>query len=209
MKLYYAETMNSWKTCAAARHLGLAIDFHRLDLRKGDQRTPAFLAVNPNGKAPALVDGDRAIWESNAIMCHLAARAGSNLWPADASGQVEVVRWFLWSSEHFSRYAGQLYFEHVIRPGFGFGDPDEKAVAEATGYVRKYAAVLDRHLSGRRHLLGDDLTLADFAVATTLPYAAEAKIPLADFPAVAAWHDRLMALPAWRDPFATGGDTTM
>lgn len=201
MKLYYAETMNSWKTCALARHLALDIDFHRLDLKKGEQRMPEFLDINPNGKAPALVDGDRSIWESNAIMCHLALSAGSDLWPRDER-QAEVIRWFSWSSEHFSHYAGNLYFEHVIRPAFGMGEPDAAAVTEATGYVRKYARILDGHLEGRPYLLGDDLTLADFAVATALPYAEQARIPIGDCANVVAWHERLMQLPAWQSPFA-------
>lgn len=123
MKLFYAETMNSYKTCAVARHVDLDVEFHRLDLKKGEQRAPEFLAINPNGKAPALADGDRTIWESNAIMCHLAIRAESDLWPR-GDGQVEVVRWFSWASDHFCRYAGQLYFEYVIRAEFGMGAPD-------------------------------------------------------------------------------------
>ncbi|MGE4251279.1 MAG: glutathione S-transferase family protein [Parvibaculaceae bacterium] len=200
MILYYAETMNSYKTCAVARHVGLDIEFSRVDLKKGEQRSAEFLAVNPNGKAPALVDGDVRLWESNAIMCHLAIKAGSDLWPQGAR-QAEVIRWFSWSSDHFSRFAGELYFENIIRAQFGMGEPNAEAVQEATGYVRKYARILNAHLDDRRYLLGADLTLADFAVATTLPYAREAKIPIEDFPAVQRWHDRLMDLPAWRTPF--------
>ncbi|MDW3207310.1 MAG: glutathione S-transferase family protein [Alphaproteobacteria bacterium] len=200
MKLFYAETMNSYKTCAVARHVDLDVKFHRLDLKKGEQRAPEFLAINPNGKAPALADGDRTIWESNAIMCHLAIRSESDLWPR-GDGQVEVVRWFSWASDHFCRYAGQLYFEYVIRAEFGMGAPDQETVEEALGYVRRYGAILDDHLENRAYLLGDTLTVADFAVATVLPYAKGANIPLSEFPAVERWHDRLMELPAWQSPF--------
>lgn len=200
MQLYFAKTMNSWKTCAVARHLALDIDFVRVDLKTGAQRAPDFLAINPNGKVPALVDGDLRLWESNAIMCHLAIKAGSGLWPDDG-GQVEVIRWLSWAADHYCRFTGELYFEHVIRAEFGLGNPDPEAVAEATQYALRYGAILDRHLTGRAYLLGDALTIADFAVATTLPYAEQARIPLDGFPAVRAWHDRLMALPAWRAPF--------
>lgn len=200
MKLYYAETMNSYKTCALARHVGLDIDFHRLDLHKGEQRSPEFLAINPNGKAPALIDGDYKLWESNAIMCYLALKADSELWPRD-DRQVEVVKWFSWSADHFCRFAGELYFEHIIRAEFGMGEPDPEAVEEALGYVRRYAAILNDHLENRTYLLDDTLTVADFAVATVLPYARDAKIPLAEFPAVERWYNRLMEIPAWRSPF--------
>lgn len=200
MKLFYAETMNSYKTCALARHVGLDIEYHRLDLKKGEQRTPAFLSINPNGKAPALVDDDRSIWESNAILCYLAMKANCDLWPSDER-QLDVIKWFSWSADHFCRFAGQLYFENVIRAEYGMGDPDPVAVDEATGYVHRYAAILDDHLKGRRFLLDDALTVADFAVATVLPYAQNAQIPIAEYPAMQGWHDRLMDLPAWRSPF--------
>ena len=200
MKLYYAETMNSYKTCAVARYLPLDIEFHRLDLKKGEQRSPEFLAINPNGKAPALVDGDLRLWESNAIMCHMAMKAGSDLWPRDER-QVEIIRWFNWSADHFCRFTGELYFENIIRAQFAMGDPDPEAVKDATGYVRRYAGILDEHLESRRYLLGDQLTVADFAVATTLPYARDAKIPIEEFPAVHRWHGHLMELPAWQSPF--------
>lgn len=200
MKLYYAKTMNSWKTCAVARYLNLGIAFHCVDLKQGEQRKSDYLALNPNGKAPLLVDGTQRIWESNAILCYLALKAGSDLWPRDER-QVEVIRWFSWAADHFSRFTGELYFEYVVRAEFGMGEPDPEAVKVALGHTRRYSRILDDHLAGRRYLLGDTLTVADFAVATTLPYAQAARIPIADFPAVQAWHDRLMELPAWRAPF--------
>lgn len=200
MKLHYAETLNPRKACAVARHLGSPVEFVRVDLAKGEHRRPEFLALNPNGKIPVLETEAGVIWESNAIMCHLAQAAGSDLWPGDAR-QIEVMRWLTWSSEHFTRHAGELYFEFIIKPMFGLGDPDTAAVDEAQGYVRKYAAVLDDHLGGRDWLVGERPTVADFAVAVTLPYAEDARIPIDDFPDVRRWHDRLNAFPAWREPF--------
>lgn len=200
MKLYYAETTNSYKTCALARLLEIGVTFQKVDLAKGEQRSEAFLAINPNAKAPALTDGAASIWESNAILCYLAMKARSPLWPGDER-QIDIIRWFGWSSEHFCRFAGQLYFEHVVRETYGLGEPDAQAVEEALGYFRKYAAILEAHLHSRKYLLGDDLSVADFATATVLPYAARAKLPLDEFSAVRKWHDRLMEMPAWRDPF--------
>lgn len=200
MKLYFSETLMPRKVCAVARHLGSPVEFVRVDLRKGEHRTPEFAAMNPNLKVPVLVHDGGSLWESNAIMCFLARAAGSELWPSD-DRQIEVVRWLSWDLQHFTRYTGELYFEHVIREEFGIGEPDPAAVEEATGYVRKYAQVLNDHLAGRRWLVGDGMTVADFAVAIALPYAARAKIPLGDYPEVARWHARLEELPAWRDPF--------
>lgn len=200
MKLYYSNTLSPHKACAVARHLNSPAEFVYVDLGQGEHLTPDYLAMNPNGKVPTLVDGDRTVWEASAIMCHLAAKAGSELWPRDER-QIEIIRWFSWDSDHFSRYSGALYFEHIIKARFGLGDPDEAAIEAALKDFRRYATVLNDHLSGRRFLVGDGLTVADFAVAVTLPYADRAGIPIAEFPDVRRWHDRLNELPAWREPF--------
>jgi glutathione S-transferase len=201
MQLYYFETLNPRKACAVARYLNSPVEFKRIDLGKGEQKSPQFLAINPNGKVPALSDGGLKLWEANAIMCYLAKAAGSELWPSDTAGQIDLQRWLSWNSEHFTRHAGSLYFQHLIKPRFLGQAPDAKAVEEATGFFKQFAQVLDDHLRDRPYLLGERLSLADFAVAVTLPYAQEAKIPVAGFPAIVRWHDRLTELPAWRQPF--------
>ena len=202
MKLYYAETTNPRKACVVAKYLGSPVEFVHVDLRKGENRTPEFLALNPNGKVPVLEIGGGSLWEANAIMCYLARIAGSDLWPND-DRQIEVMRWLSWDSQHFTRHAGSLYFQHIIKPAFGMGGPNPAAVEEATGFVKKFAAVLNDHLSGRDYLVGDGLTVADFAVAITLPYAERARIPLAGFTEIERWHGRLSKLPAWLEPFPT------
>ena len=123
MKLYYCETLNPRKACAVARHLPLPVDFVRIDLASGEHRRPPFLAINPNGKVPVLQDGDWSLWESNAIMCHLSDMAQADLWPHDRR-QVEVMRWLSWDSQHFTRHAGTLWFEYLIKPHLGLGEPD-------------------------------------------------------------------------------------
>jgi glutathione S-transferase len=201
MKLYFADTMNPRKACAAARYLEAPVIFVPVDLGKGEHKRPEFLAINPNGKVPALVDGEFRLWEANAIMAYLARKAGSDFLPTDDARLIEVMRWLSWDADHFSSHAGTLYFEHVIKPAFGAGAPDAAVVAETTARLRPFAAVLDDHLSGRAWLVGDAPTLADFAVAAALPWAEEARIPLGDYPAVARWHDRLNAISAWRQPY--------
>lgn len=200
MKLYYSETLMPRKVCALARHLQSPVELVPVDLGRGEHKTPGFAAMNPNLKVPVLKHDGGSIWESNAIMCFLARRAGSDLFPAD-DRLVEVTRWLSWDLQHFTRYTGELYFEYVIKPHFGIGEPDAAAVEEPLGYVRRYAKVLDDHLRGREWLVGDGLTVADFAVAVALPYAERARIPLDEFPEVARWHGQLNRLPAWREPF--------
>ena len=200
MKLYYFDVLNPRKVCALARYLELPVEFVPVNLGKGEHKTPAFLAMNPNGKVPVLVDGDTILWESSAILCYLARKAGSDLWPADER-QFEVLRWLMWDATEFAPQAGTLYFEHIIKSGFGAGAPDPAAVQKATEGFLRFAAVLEAHLHGRRYLLGNALSVADFAVAITLPYAQQAHLPLDNFPEIRRWHAELNALPGWREPF--------
>ena len=200
MKLFYSETLNPRKACAVAKYLNSPVEFVHIDLSKLENRTPEFLGINPNGKVPVLQDGKTTLWEANAIMCHLARMAGSDIWPDDER-QVEVMRWLSWDASHFTRFAGTLYFQNLVKPLLGFGQPDEAAVQEAQKWVRQYSAVLNEHLRGRDYLVGNAITIADFAVAITLPYADKARIPIGEFPEIVRWHARLNELPAWRDPF--------
>jgi glutathione S-transferase len=200
MKLYYTDTINPQKACAVARYLKAPVEFVHIDLAKGEQQSAAFKAINPNGKVPALEDGETKLWEANAIMCYLADAAGSDLWPK-GKRQIDVVRWLSWDAVHFTRHAGALYFEHIIKPRFGIGTPDAALAEESLNQVRRFGAVLNDHLDGRKFLVADRLSVADFAVAITLPYADKARIPIDEFPAVRRWHDRLNELPAWREPF--------
>jgi glutathione S-transferase len=199
-RLYYAETINPRKACAAAKYLNSPVEFVRVELGKGEHKSAQFTAMNPNQKVPVLDVGTRTIWESNAIACFLARFAGSDFWPQDER-QVELIRWLQWDSLHFLPAAGPFYFEHVIKPMLGIGEPDPAALEEPARNFRRFGAVLNEHLKGRKYLLGDVLTAADFAVGITLPYAKAAHIPVAEFPEIERWHDRLNELPAWREPF--------
>lgn len=201
MKLYYFETINGKKACAVAKYLEAPVQYVRVDLSRGEHKAPAYLAINPNGKIPALEDGNVTLWESNAIVCHLARKAQSDLWPIDPVKQIEVLKWLFWNSEHFTRHAGTLYFNYFVKPKFGLGAPDEKAAEEAIGFVKQFAAVLDKQLDGRTFLLGDHLTVADFAVSVTLPYSEKIRLPLDGFKNIARWMSQLEEIPAWRDPF--------
>ena len=77
MQLYYSDILSSRKACAVARYLKSPVEFRYLDLVKGDQQKPAYLAVNPNGKVPTLIDGEHVVWEADAVICYLAKVAGS------------------------------------------------------------------------------------------------------------------------------------
>jgi glutathione S-transferase len=201
VKLYYFDVLSPRKAGAVAKYLELPIDYVTVDLTKGEQRKPGYLALNPSAKVPTLVDGKEIIREADAIICYMSEKAAAGLWPHDPRRQIDILAWFSWNAQHFTRATGSLYFENIIKPRFGIGAPTQAAVDQATADFRRYAAVLDGHLKGRKWLVGDGLTVADFSVAVTLPYAEKAKIPINDFPEVRRWHDQLNAFDAWREPF--------
>lgn len=201
MKLYYFDVLSPRKACAVAKYLKLPIEYITVDLTKGEQRAPGYLALNPNAKVPTLVDGEEIIREADAIICYMSEKASAGLWPHDGRRQIDITSWFSWNAQHFTRATGSLYFENIIKPRFVIGAPTPAAVDQATADFRRYATVLDGHLKGRKWLVGDGLTVADFSVAVTLPYAEKAKIPIDEFPEVRRWHDQLNAFEAWREPF--------
>ncbi|WP_132528143.1 glutathione S-transferase family protein [Rhizobium sp. BK376] len=199
MKLFYCETLNPRKACAAARFLNADVEFVRIDLGRGEQRTTEFLALNPNGKVPVLRDGEKTLWEANAIMCRLSDSVGADFWPHDER-QIDVMRWLSWDANHFTRYGAELWFEKEIKPLFGQA-PDRKVVEDAENNLRLYARVLNDHLAERRYVVAESVSVADFALAAALPYAASSQLPLDEFGHIMQWHDRLNELEAWREPF--------
>lgn len=198
-KLFYCETLNPRKACAAARYLNADVEFVRIDLGSGEQRRPEFLALNPNGKVPVLQTGTRTLWEANAIMCQLSDDVGSDFWPHDER-QIDVLRWLSWDASHFTQHGAILWFENEVKPLLG-SVADEKIVTEAETSLRHHARVLDEHLSDREFVVGGRISVADFALAAALPYAKTSRIPLHDFAHIRRWHDRLNAFDGWRNPF--------
>lgn len=199
MKLYINSlSPNSRKVTAVASHVSSDCELEVVDLGKGGNKTPEFLAINPNGKIPALQDGDFSLWESNAIMGYLCSKADTDLWPK-SDARYDISRWMNWELAHWGRWISSYAYETFLRGMFGLGDPDEKAMAEAAGFIAKFGKVLDDHLAKNNYLVGNTATIADFAVASHLTYRIPAKLPLDDFKNILAWEARLNEIPAWRD----------
>ena len=200
MKLYgFPPSPNTWKVRAAAGHIGVPLDLEFVDLTKGAQRAPAYLAINPTGRTPTLVDGDFTLWESNAILQYIGGKTANTLWPDDVRKRADITRWMCWQLAHFGSDAcAPLTFQRLVKKLLNLGAPDEAAVAKALEAFNRDAGVLEGHLGKQKYLVGNDLTLADFAVAANLCYAAQAEMPLARYPHVAAWFERVSSLPAWR-----------
>ena len=205
MKLYYSHNLNPRVAVAVARHLGSPLEFVRARPFHPAE-IEGFRKLNPNTRVPVLEEGGRTLWETDAIACRLSELAGSDFWRKD-SQQTQMVQWISWGTHHLNSAAAVLYFEHVVIPQFSPQHRPPSAgpekLAEALQEFRQHAAILDVHLRGRRWLLDDGkLSYADFRVASVLPFADQAGLPIPEFPEVARWHGQLMELSAWREPFA-------
>ena len=199
MKLYgFAPSPNTWQVRALAAHIGLPLDFVPLEL--GQSHTPSFLAINPAGRTPALVDGEFKLWETMAIMQYVAGKKPNALWPGDDRLRADIVRWQSWNLAHWTRDAcGPLLTERVAKKLFNLGPPDEAAIAKGIEAFAKEAAMLDAHLAQHKHIAAGALTIADLAAASALFYAKEAELPLGEYPNIKAWFERVAALPCWNE----------
>ena len=195
MKLYtHPFSPNGRKVVGVAAHAGFALDLQIVDLRAGEQKKPEFLALNPNGKVPVLVDGDTTLWESNAIACCVASKADSDLWPK-SNQRYDILRWAFWETNHWSKAIFLLISQHI----FNADNPDQAIIDKGLDEFRTYAAVLDGHLKGRDTLSGDDLTIADFVVGVWLGFNEVCQMPVSEFPEIERWYGGLTALPAWSE----------
>src|SRR5579859_6885700 len=101
MRIYWIKAQAPRRVLALAKHLRVSAEFVHLDLMAGDLKRASYAEVNPNMKAPTLVDRELVLWESSAIMAHLCARQRSDMWPLDApSEQIEILRWLSWNDCH-------------------------------------------------------------------------------------------------------------
>jgi glutathione S-transferase len=200
MKLFHNPlSPNVRRVLLTAAVLGIELEEKVLDFSKGEHKNPEFLALNPNGAVPTLVDGDFVLTESRAIMQYLASKKPeSGLLPRDEAARADVTRWQFWDAAHFSPQLGTLGFEKVLKGMMGLGDPDQGKIQEALTNFRRFATVLNKRLEGKQYIVGNTLTVADLTIASSLMYAKQTEVPLAEFPNVQAWFSRISALEGYK-----------
>jgi glutathione S-transferase len=200
MKLYYNPlSPNCRRVLLTAAQLGVSLEEQVLDLTKGEHKSADYLAINPNGMVPTLVDGKLNLWESRAILQYLASKKPTaGLLGKNENERIDIMRWQCWDAAHLSTQVGTLIWENMLKGMFGMGAPDQKAVAAAMEQVKRFCGVLDTSLKGKKYLVGDSLTVADLTIAATFTYAGPLNIPVSSFPNLKAWFERITALDAWK-----------
>ncbi|WP_341520079.1 glutathione S-transferase family protein [Pseudomonas sp. G.S.17] len=185
------------RVTAAAAIMGVDIERMNVDLFKGESHTPEFLKLNPHGLTPVLEDGDTVIWEASAINLYLAEKANSNLLGRTQSEKLEVLQWMFWSGEQWRIFSTLLFNEWA---GAAFmSKPETEAIVQlAMTNIRNAAHVLDSHLTTRKFIVGDALTLADIDIAAPFSQYKRTGAPFGEFPNLVAWQQRLLeTVPAW------------
>lgn len=200
MKLYtFPWSSNARKAVMTAELLGSEVEHVNVNLGKGEQRNPEFLAMSPSGRVPVLVDDGFVLSESNAIMMYLAdKKPGNTLLPAATKERYDVIRWLFWQANHWSPAMGALNFENMLKKRFGGGEPDAAHVKRSEDSVRQLGTLLDNHLEKHEWLSGSNLTIADIGIAVPLMYTVPSKIPVEGFAHVQRWYSQIKSLDAWK-----------
>lgn len=202
IELYTAATPNGYKVSVALEELGLPYEVRKVDLRAGEQKQPPFLAINPNGRVPALVDDGFAIFESGAILLHLAEKTGK-LMPSDVQGRSRTVQWLMFQMGGIGPMMGQAnvffrYFPERIQP----------AIDRYQGEVRRLFAVLDRQLDGNDYLAGD-YSIADIANWCWARTHSWSGVSIDGLPNLERWIDRIAERPAVRRGIVVPEDSSL
>jgi glutathione S-transferase len=198
--LHFSRNPNPRLAVAVARHLAAPVTYQfAAPLAPG--QADRYRPLNPSLRLPILAEaGGGSLWEADAIACRLSQRVGSEFWRTGPE-LPDMIRWVSWSRDNFMHACDMVHFERGTKLRYGLGTLDEATVARGLHRFHETATILNDHLSKQDWLLASGLSYADFRMAVFLPYNDVAKLPLGDYPALAAWNQRLLALPGWADPF--------
>lgn len=200
MKLYhFPVSPNCRRVLAVAYHLGIDLELEEVDLPKGEHLQPSFIRLNPNHKVPTLVDGDFVLWESGAIMVYLASlKPGTSLWSSEPRVQADINRWLFWHAANWGPACSIFIYEHLVKKLTGQGPPDPAELGKGEEQFHRFATVLDDYLQGRAWLVGENVTLADYAVGSMLDLAGTAHYPLEKYRNITHWYGDIEKLEAWK-----------
>ncbi len=192
MKLYEFPPTRSIRVRWTLQELGVDFEAATVNLLAGEHRRPDFLAVNPAGKIPVLVDGDLVLTESVAIVVYLAEKYPEKRFlAADLRGRAEAMRWLLFTVTELEQPLWRIAKHSFIYP------EERRLPADVVLAREEFAAmaqVMERHLAGREFVVGDHVTVADFVLGYTLDWA-QTSNALNGFPHLERYLERMYARP--------------
>ena len=202
--LYTAPTPNGWKASVALEELEIPYEVKRVRILEGEQRKPEYLAINPNGRIPAIVDHDAggfAVFDSGAILVYLAQKTGK-LMPSDAKGSSLVMQWLMFQMSGVGPMMGQAnvyfrYSEEKIQP----------VIDRYQNESKRLLAVLDGRLADNEYLAGD-FSIADIANWSWARTHKWSGLDVSDLPHLQRWLDTISARPACQRGITVPEDVT-
>jgi len=202
IKVYGIPASRTFRTLWMLEELGLAYENIPTHFATGDTRKPEFLAINPNGHIPALVDEDVTMWESMAINLYLAKKYDKGLVPKTLVDECHAIKWSFWA---MTEVEPPLLTVLMNRMFLSPDERDAKAVEAAIEKLKKPFAVLDAELAERKYLVGDSYSVADVNVASVLSWVALLSIDTTEFTNLTRWLDVCTSRPACKKARALMG----
>ena len=194
VKFYFNLAPNPMKVALLLEELGLPYEAIPVDTRKGEQFAPDYLPINPNGKVPAIVEGDQAVFDSNAILLYLAEKTGRFLAEPIPTYRGQLLSWLMFVASGIGPYSGQaVHFRHHAP------EPKEYALNRYDFEAERHYKILDARLSNQRYMVGSSYTIVDMAVwgwARLIPHVMGSPEAWNRFPNVKRLHDEINARPA-------------
>ena len=191
-------TVNSRKVLAGLDLIGIPYELRHVDYFSGAHKKPEFLAINPNGAVPAVVDGDLALSESNAILQYAAdLGASEKYYPRDLKQRADINRWLLWEASTWFPSCYTYLVEYVVKPLLKT-EPDETIIEKEAANWHRLAGILDARLAKSKWLAGDTVTIADIAVAAPMHLRKWQRLPLDEHANLKRWMADVERLPCWQ-----------
>lgn len=191
LSIYGVAQSRAFRTLWMAQELGIPYEHVPVGFADGGCKQPSFLAINPNGRVPAIKDGGFALWESLAINLYLAKRYGGALYPTAIEDEAKAWQWSFWAMGEVEQPLGMWAYNTIVLP------EEKRDAAKAAEGLRQLQAplgVLEGALAGRAYLLGERFTVADLNLAAVMLRAL--RLDLSAYPNVKGWLERCTARPA-------------
>ncbi|KAH7350902.1 hypothetical protein BKA65DRAFT_549889 [Rhexocercosporidium sp. MPI-PUGE-AT-0058] len=191
-------TVNSRKVLAGLDLLGTQYELKHINYFTGEHKSPEYLKINPNGTVPSASDGpDFNITESNAILQYAADLGGSIHYPKDLKARADVNKWLFWEASVWFPSCYVYMVEYVVKPLLK-SEPDHSIINAQAPKWNQLASVLDAQLGKTKYLTGDEVTIADIAVASPMHLHKASHLPVEQHPNLKRWITEIEKLPAWQ-----------
>ena len=206
IELYFWPTPNGYKITIALEELGLTYEVKPINIGKGDQFAPEFLAFSPNNRMPAIIDKDGpdgqpiSIFESGAILQYLAQKTGQ-LIPRDIRGQIEVNEWLMWQMGGFGPMLGQAHhFNIYAKEKIAYG------MERYSNEANRLYGVLEKRLEKGDYVVGNEMTIADIAIFPWTRTYYNQGVDIDSYPLVKAWRTRMFGHPSVQAGMKVGAE---